>query len=1021
MIDLSKLQVVTNPNLFTDNTYERYEEDGLLSQRIFGPVRNYKCACGNLSSKTEHANMRCPKCHVLCASNEVRYKTFGKIVLPFPVYKPTFKNKLRLRQIVGKKMKHILDPKQSDLSQTTSNYLKYDGSKDQLTVVKEYHAHNTIPLCITGTYTFYLAILAAWKLYGSTKAKHIIQDIFTYQLLVTPPSTRQFFIRDKEGSRQMTTHKINDKYIEILKLCSYDWTHIMDPERNENTYLNMIQETVGNPVAILDEELKYYDQLICKYQYYTNEIYQMITDSLSGKEGFIRKDFLGRSIDFSSRAHIVVDPSLEAHEVKIPKNNFMRLWFIEYMKFIRDVKGEEFDDLRIFVKQTESKITERFPHYVDEFIEYAFSEQMDYRNKIVLINRQPTLWRYGIPAVRVVGVSEGNVIQVSPLLIECMNGDFDGDTMAIYRIHDIDAQTELEEKAYIMNNPVYDHNPSYVQQIRIEPVYAAYSMLSAKVDSNTEPFEIEKLAHLPEVFEYLFNVELPIKIGNDIYSYGVCLFNKWAGFKTVKMASFSGSNDISDAIYKDSKNNREYQNRLSILARKLFWYASVNFQSPLTLSIEEITSLNFNEQKALLSKLPRNPHIGQHIYKGLIGRIYNDIPDSHFFSKLINAKLGKVGTQLARMIGAIGYIANDANIIDSNPLVDSVLNGLAPDPFFRTATGARKGLVDKSRATPESGYLERSLVLNLSPIELGSNDCQTSIGFNITIQNKAHAKSLVNRYYNRNGMWYLFREQDIEKSIGKEFLFRSPITCQEPGFKICRKCFGEYPVKTPFVGILSGQYISERMTQLSMRTFHTSGSSQLKTKPELEMFIFDHLVNLGYVDETRSFTQFDVQIPNDVIEIASQLPGYDGHDDNHLYFQDIYGVQNEDVTQVIKDTHSLLKLESGSSIASIQDTYHQYVVKVLDVGQIYSSFIELVLCNMYICGDNQVLRYALKDDINAVPNRKLNVKKLHTVVSKLLGLLYEPNAFSICKFSDKSDPLPETSDTILERLWGDLL
>ena len=591
--------------------------------------------------------------------------------------------------------------------------------------------------------------------------------------------------------------------------------------------------------------------------------------------------------------------------------------------------------------------------------------------------------------------------------------------MAVYRIHDSGAQKELEEKAYILNNPIYDHNPGYIQQIRIEPVYAAYTLLSAKVDSSENPIKISKISELPEVFEELFNTDIAVQLKDEIYPYGICLFNKWAGFKSIKVNKFIGSNDISDTIYKDCKNNTEYQSRLSLLARKLFWYASINIKSPLTLSIDEITSLNVNSHKMLLAKLPKNPYMGQHIYKGLINRIYNDIPDSHFFSKLINAKLGKVGTQLARMIGAIGYIANDANIIDSNPLVDSVLNGLAPDPFFRTATGARKGLVDKSRATPESGYLERSLVLNLSPIELGSNDCGTNIGFNITIQNKAHAKSLINRYYNRNGHWYLFREQDVATSIGKEMLFRSPITCQEPGFKICRKCFGEYAVKTPFVGILSGQYISERMTQLSMRTFHTSGSCQLKNNPILENFIYEHMLDLGYVSELKSFTKFDTIIPPEIINIAMTLPGFDSFDDYNLYFIDVHGVQNEDVTRIIKETNDLLKLEKGNSITAIQDTYHQYIQKVLDVGQIYSSFVELVLCNMYVCADNRVLRYALKDDLNASPVRKLNVKKLHTVVSKLLGLLYEPNGFSICKFSDHADQLSETSDTILERLWCD--
>lgn len=143
-------------------------------------------------------------------------------------------------------------------------------------------------------------------------------------------------------------------------------------------------------------------------------------------------------------------------------------------------------------------------------------------------------------------------------------------------------------------------------------------------------------------------------------------------------------------------------------------------------------------------------------------------------------------------------------------------------------------LVDKNRSTPESGYLERSMVLNLSPIEIAEDDCETNFGLVIKIQSKNHAITLVGKYYStynptfvsKIGItkaindWVLFTEKDIDSSIGKTFVFRSPITCQTSNFKICKKCFGEYPgIKSNLVGIIAGQSIAERMTQLSMRTF----------------------------------------------------------------------------------------------------------------------------------------------------------------------------------------------------------
>ena len=124
-MDKSKLEIVTSSKLYLDSQFEKIDEDGLLSQRIFGPKLNYKCACGYYSSKIQFAEKRCPKCGVLCTDNFVRYRTFAKIVLPFPIFKPTYKNKKLLHGILGK-YKYLLDIKQFDLAVSNVIYLSYN-------------------------------------------------------------------------------------------------------------------------------------------------------------------------------------------------------------------------------------------------------------------------------------------------------------------------------------------------------------------------------------------------------------------------------------------------------------------------------------------------------------------------------------------------------------------------------------------------------------------------------------------------------------------------------------------------------------------------------------------------------------------------------------------------------------------------------------------------------------------------------------------------------------------------------
>ena len=83
---------VTSPKLFVGKKME-IDEDGLLSESIFGPINPFRCKCGKLNSKVvDNDGEPCPKCGVLCTNTDLRVKTFGKIKLTFPCIKPTKKH-----------------------------------------------------------------------------------------------------------------------------------------------------------------------------------------------------------------------------------------------------------------------------------------------------------------------------------------------------------------------------------------------------------------------------------------------------------------------------------------------------------------------------------------------------------------------------------------------------------------------------------------------------------------------------------------------------------------------------------------------------------------------------------------------------------------------------------------------------------------------------------------------------------------------------------------------------------------
>ena len=97
MIDLAaqKNKLITSSNIFYRKS-RKYDEEGLFSERIFGPVKDYKCKCGKLNSEILDGGKRCDKCKVLCDNSNKRLETFGYIDLPFMCIKPTkIKNELK--------------------------------------------------------------------------------------------------------------------------------------------------------------------------------------------------------------------------------------------------------------------------------------------------------------------------------------------------------------------------------------------------------------------------------------------------------------------------------------------------------------------------------------------------------------------------------------------------------------------------------------------------------------------------------------------------------------------------------------------------------------------------------------------------------------------------------------------------------------------------------------------------------------------------------------------------------------
>ena len=143
-----------------------------------------------------------------------------------------------------------------------------------------------------------------------------------------------------------------------------------------------------------------------------------LSDMLKGKQGRFRRNLLGKRVDYSGRSVIVVGPDLKLNQCGLPKRMALELFKPFVMR--RLVEYNYANNIKMA-----KRLVERLSPEVWDVLEEITKE------RLVLLNRAPTLHRLGIQAFEVVLI-EGNAIQIHPLVCAAFNADFDGDQMAVH-------------------------------------------------------------------------------------------------------------------------------------------------------------------------------------------------------------------------------------------------------------------------------------------------------------------------------------------------------------------------------------------------------------------------------------------------------------------------------------------------------------------------------------------------------------------------------------------------------------
>ncbi len=458
---------VTKPETINYRTYKP-ERDGLFCERIFGPTKDYECACGKYK-RIRYKGIVCDRCGVEVTEKKVRRERTGHIELVVPVahiwYFRSLPNKIGYllglptkkldaiiyyeryvviqpgvlagktdsegNELLGSKAYDLLsEDEYNDILDTKipqDNYLLDDSDPnkfiakmgaeaiqdllsridlDSLSYELRDRANSDSSMQRKNEALKRLQVVEAFR--GSkdiNRPEWMIMKI----LPVIPPELRPLVPLD--GGR-FATSDLNDLYRRVIIRNNRlkRLIEIKAPEvilRNEK---RMLQEAVD---SLFDNSRK-----SSAVKSDSNRPLKSLSDSLKGKAGRFRQNLLGKRVDYSARSVIVVGPELKMGECGLPKLMAAEL----YKPFIIRKLIE-----RGIVKTVKSakKIVDRREPVIWDILENVM------KGHPVLLNRAPTLHRLGIQAFQP-KLIEGKAIQLHPLACTAFNADFDGDQMAVH-------------------------------------------------------------------------------------------------------------------------------------------------------------------------------------------------------------------------------------------------------------------------------------------------------------------------------------------------------------------------------------------------------------------------------------------------------------------------------------------------------------------------------------------------------------------------------------------------------------
>jgi len=776
---------VKKPETINYRTY-RPERDGLFCERIFGPEKDWECACGKYRGM-KYKGMICDRCGVKVTHSRVRRKRMGHIELAAPVVHIWFFKSMPSR------LGALLNMKTTALEKVVyfQDYVVLDPGDTPLKpnqILTEEEARQARSKFGEGSFEIEMGAEAVKKLLGklnltelSTKLREELRTTASQQkhkdlikrlkiveslrdsgnrpewtvldvIPVIPPDLRPLVLLD---SGNFATSDLNDLYRRIIN---------RNNRLKKLVDLNAPEVIIRNEKRMLQQSVDaLFDNNRCKRPVLgsSNRPLKSLTDMIKGKQGRFRENLLGKRVDYSARSVIVVGPELKLNQCGLPKKVAIELFQPFVIRRLKELGHAD-------TIKSAKRMLERKDDVVWDILDEVIT------NHPVLLNRAPTLHRMGIQAFEPMLI-EGNAIKIHPLVCKGFNADFDGDQMAVHLPLSIEAQVEATTLMMSTNNIFSPANGAPIISPSQDIVMGCNYLTLSRPGRQGEGMTFASIAEVHLAFaqkKVMMHARIKVRLpkekrlrGDGAESYrpgamvtttvGRVFFNDILhpsmAFYNMTMRSKDLANVISDCYLELGRRetiallDRMKETGFKEATRSGLSFGSADLKTPDNKEkvIGEAERAVLGKQKlydrGLITEQERYnqvidiwTHAREQITTAMMTDLEHDVRgDGTYVNPIfLMAHSGARGgvEQIRQLAGMRGLMSKPNGEIIETPIKANFREGLSVLEYFSSTHGARKGLADTALKTADSGYLTRKLADICQNMVITMHDCGTTQG-----------------------------------------------------------------------------------------------------------------------------------------------------------------------------------------------------------------------------------------------------------------------------------------------------